>query len=60
MVLRLLAPGPEGGTITVETFRETITVDVGWMYAASSWIKEMSQPCRRFWLFSASLEDGLP
>lgn len=44
MVLRLLAPDPEGGTIIVETFRETITVDVGLVYVVTTWIKEMAQP----------------
>lgn len=44
MVLRLLAPDPDGGTITVETFRETITVDIGVMYVVSTWIKEMAPP----------------
>lgn len=44
MVLRLLAPDPDGGTIIVETFRETITVDVGVMYVVTTWIKEMAPP----------------
>ncbi|MDR7160096.1 hypothetical protein [Arthrobacter sp. BE255] len=44
MVLRLLAPDPEGGTITVETFRETITVEIGLMYVVTTWIKEMAPP----------------
>ncbi|TAP39130.1 hypothetical protein [Arthrobacter sp. S39] len=44
MVLRLLAPDPEGGTITVETFRETITVEIGLMYVVSKWIQEMAPP----------------
>jgi hypothetical protein len=44
MVLRLLAPDPEGGSIAIETYRETITVDVGWTYMASTWIKEMAGP----------------
>ena len=44
MVLRLLAPDPDGGTITVETIRETITVEIGLMYVISNWIKEMAPP----------------
>jgi hypothetical protein len=48
MVLRLLAPDPEGGIITVETFRETITVDVGWVYVATTWIKDMAQSFEAF------------
>jgi hypothetical protein len=44
MVLRLLAPDPDGGTVSIETFRETISVDVGLMYAVSTWIKDMASP----------------
>ncbi|MEW9872779.1 hypothetical protein [Arthrobacter sp. HS15c] len=44
MVLRLLAPDPEGGTITVETYRETIMVEIGLMYVVTNWIKEMAPP----------------
>jgi hypothetical protein len=44
MVLRLVAPDPDGGTISIETFSETISVDVGLMYAVSTWIKDMASP----------------
>jgi hypothetical protein len=47
MVLRLVIPDPDGDT-AIESFRETITVDVGLMYVVAAWIKDMSAPINAF------------
>jgi hypothetical protein len=44
IVLRLLALDPDGLDITVETFRDTITVEVGYWYVVTSWVKEWAAP----------------
>lgn len=44
MTLRLLAPGPEGSSIMVETYRETIDVQVRLGYVVGNAVKEWAGP----------------
>lgn len=44
MTLRLLAPGPEGSNIMVETYRETIDVQVRLGYVVGNAVKEWAGP----------------
>lgn len=48
MVLRLYAPNPDGGDITLPALRETITVDVDLGYSFATFVKDMSQPLQAF------------
>jgi hypothetical protein len=46
-VLHLTIPDPDGSTF-IDTFSETITVDVGLEYVVSNWLKDMSAPINAF------------